>query len=163
MAKLEQYQVDKTGGLSFYSDLDQDGYSEKIVSFEDMLGRSAIRVTTYDDKIVDQWAFEGKLPPRNHNLSVFTGDFNQDGLEELFSLYRSGDSVFLDIITPMDPRVFEKRKIFIDRIGDHAEKADYSVQFERLMDMNGDEKKSSYSISMPASSCSPVNYICTTS
>ena len=79
-----------------YHDFDKDGISEWVTGFNDHgTNGSKLYVRNLSGNFIDQCnyseatRFDSRLP-----LLVF-GDYNTDGLEEVFAFTRKGDSLFL--------------------------------------------------------------------
>jgi len=138
---IEQFRLDKTGGVSFYDDLDSDGHSEYLISYPNGIGEHSVKLTTYDGRLIDTWNFYKLYPPRNSDCPIFSGDYNNDGFKEVYAISWKGDSIFLDIITPMDTEGLQRRNIFIDKIGSYNDKPDFRIKFEQLYDFDHDGLK----------------------
>lgn len=102
----------------FYSDLDNDGSSEMIsVDIED---NERTKIIVYkDNKVVDQHNI--RYQPTNLN-SILFDDYNLDNYLEMYVFTVSEDSIFLNIIDPLNSR----KIILSDRFIDTWKKASYS-------------------------------------
>ena len=79
--KIELLKKEKNASLRFnqYCDLNNDGYSEEIVITKSYKSRTNILVSE-KGKVINQWNFTGNLSMPK----LFFGDFNNDGLKEIF-------------------------------------------------------------------------------
>jgi hypothetical protein len=92
---------------SFYSyaDLNGDNVSEKI-RFVYMKRRNQSGIVVYENnRILDQWNFEGKIYLKD--VGFFVGDYNLNGYKEitLFTYYK--DSIYLHMIEPFSEKKFQ--------------------------------------------------------
>lgn len=87
----------------FHFDLDNNGYSEQIRSFYSSDKKHAIQIFKNDGGIIDQWNFDG-MPPINHKKGdrLVTGDYDKDGLSEIYVFCKLGDTIMLNCIEPGD-------------------------------------------------------------
>ncbi|MCF8229657.1 MAG: histidine kinase [Bacteroidales bacterium] len=134
----EKFKVEKTGGMSYFDDLDSDGESEYIITFENIVNELSLKVMSKDNYTVNQWNVGRPGPLRKHISPIFTGDYNKDGYKEIFAMSCEKDSIFLDIISPLKKAGLERRNIFIDTIAPFYDHTDASVSIERLFDINRD-------------------------
>jgi histidine kinase len=136
---LEKFEVDKEGGISFYQDMDADGYSEYVTSYKNHIGKHAVKLMSHNGKLVNQWNMRGEIPPRGDR--IFTGDYDGNGFKELYLIVQREDSLFLNIFEPLNKSGFDKRDIFIDVIGHYSEKMDYAPHLGQLFDIDRDGVK----------------------
>lgn len=135
----DTYSFEKQNGISFYDDLDGDGFSEYIMSYVNINDQHAVKVSSHEGKIIEQFNFFKSRPKTLGNeFPVFTGDYNSDGLKEIFAISFKHDSIFLDIISPMAKPLFQRSGIFIDTIASFNQTYDFTCGFEQLFDMNRD-------------------------
>lgn len=94
----------------YFSDLDNDGNSEKI-SFDIGDSKKTKIIVSRDDKVLKQ--YDLRFQPIFNN-SVLIGDYNSDGVKEVFVFTVSEDSVFLNIIEPIRSESIILSDRFID-------------------------------------------------
>lgn len=117
-------------------DLDHDGYSEKIYSFE-WYGTHSLQVYTHDGGMVDQW--NTHWPMLENSERIACGDYDQDGVDEVYTFFLRSDSVFIYCFEPMDTvsPLFIQDK-FVCALTRQYNEPDASVRWCCLEDMNGD-------------------------
>jgi hypothetical protein len=138
---IDVWVIEKPGGVSAFADLDGNGYSEHLISFENAIGNLALKLTRHDMRLIDQYNFTGSPLPYVHKEPLFTGDYNADGFQEIYALCWQNDSIFLDIISPLNPAGINRRGIFIDTIAPFHETRDVKVSVIDLFDFSGDGVK----------------------
>lgn len=121
--------------LDEYCDLNNDGYSEKIHLSKSYINRTSIIVYT-KGAVIDQWNFKGVFNMEN----LFYGDFNNDGLKEIFLLTLYKNKILLNCFNP-----FNGKRYIIDKpIDDFYQKkgeTTCNLVFEKLTDLNNDNIK----------------------
>lgn len=105
----------KTFGRTFYEDLNSDGVSEEIVNFQDFPQMNAIKVTTKNNVLLDQWNFSGEYD--FSSSKTFFADYNHDNLSEIFTVYPRNDSLFIGGVHPFNDESFLLKDVFLDTIG----------------------------------------------
>jgi hypothetical protein len=93
----------------FYNDLDQDGYSEKIVFEKNLIGNSCIKI--YNPGHQGQFNFSTRPMPVPTIIEF--GDINNDGVNEIFFLGEKDSAVYLNML---DYRTREIREYFVDKV-----------------------------------------------
>lgn len=78
-----------------YADLDSDGKSERILLANSINGQVGIIIYDSEDQLIDQFNFSGKFVRKSN---IYHGDYNNDGLSEIYTFTYIGDSVFLNIL-----------------------------------------------------------------
>ncbi|MFC2107158.1 sensor histidine kinase [Bacteroidota bacterium] len=131
---VSRYTVDKEKGCETYFDLDHDGNSEKIISYENNVGDHAVKIMDLDDNIFNQWNLKGKLPLRDGRMSF--GDYNNDKLSEIYAFTQLGDSILLHILEHESKN--DPKGIFIDTISNYNNVIDYTINPGFLIDINND-------------------------
>ena len=94
-------------------DLNHDGYSEKVLSFEHQ-NKYSIQVLTHDGGIVDQWNAPGTIIQSTVRLT--NGNYDSDNFDEIYTLYKRNDTLFLLCFEPMDsisPIFFKEKMVCI--------------------------------------------------
>ena len=94
--KLVKYIKDDPRKVTFYYDLDNDGYSEEIWFMEFSPNIPGVIIKT-KDKIIKQWNFKG-----NFMISqpCITGNYNNDEFKEVYVFTYSDDSIYIHGIDP---------------------------------------------------------------
>lgn len=134
----DSWLVEKPGGVSSYADLDHNGLSEHLIAFENISGKLALKLMRHDGRLIDQFNFTGNPMPHITQEIMFTGDYNGDGFHEVFALSWLNDSIFMDIISPMNPASINRRGIYIDTIASFNEPRDCKADVIGLYDYTGD-------------------------
>ena len=118
-----------------YCDLDNDSYSEKIHLDKSYINRTSIIVYT-KGAVIDQWNFKGVFNMQN----LFYGDYNNDGMKEIFLLTLYKNKILLNCFNP-----FNGERYVIDKPVDdfYPKKGEIicGVIFEKLIDLNNDNIK----------------------
>ena len=126
--------------LKVYSyDLDHDGFSEQVFSYE-YEGKHSLQVITWDGGIVDQWNTCGIIAGGGERLVC--GDYDKDGFDEIYTFFQRSDTIMLYCFEPMDSinplRLDNKMVCTLSR--QYAE-PDYSILNILFQDINGDGKE----------------------
>lgn len=122
--RIDHKILDEDRVVSFH-DIDKDGYSEKIIYYDNDKNINHLIVET-KGKIIDQWNFRGQL--RGGNFFHYC-DYDQDGIDEIFVLTYSNDSIFITGIKPFQPDPPKFFEIFVDRFGSRNGVIDFGSQF----------------------------------
>lgn len=138
LEQTDQWQVEKTGGLSFYTDLDGDGVSEYLIEFVNRAGRKAVKVVDQKGMLIDQYNFYGEELPNQTNPAVFAADYDRNGFQELYAFSFLNDSIFLEFVSPLDPKGVQRERLFLDTIAHYSVEADFLARLEAAYDMNKD-------------------------
>ena len=118
-----------------YLDINNDGRSERILLSMPGLERTSLLV--YDDRynIIDQVNLSGRFVKRS---DIFSGDYNMDGISELFVFTYLGDSLFLNVIDAYNLQYPIKAIRYIDGCKTLDGEAEYMISGIVLQDRNGD-------------------------
>lgn len=137
---VEQWNVDyeKGGADLYFYDFDQDGTSERCYIHSNSLGNTGIKITRDDHSLIDQWNFNGKLIIKS--VSVFFGDYDNNGLAEVYLFSLKDDSLFLNAIEPTGCGLLLKNN-FITTINKVKGKLDFSVGYAKLIDLDNNGYK----------------------
>ena len=100
--------------IQTYTDLDNDGYAERISHFSNVVNNCALKITTQKDVLLGQWNFNGTLTRGSSNLLIF--DYDNNGKKEVFTIYNRADSVFIGGLNPANDSANIFEDIFIDKI-----------------------------------------------
>lgn len=112
-----------------FKDLNNNGETELIRSFTNPAGEHAIWIETIDGIVINQWNFRGKIPQTN--IRFFFGDYDQNGMQEIYLFTYIEDSVFLHYFEPFGQQKTKRRNIFIDKIPPGIDAVEfYTVQPE---------------------------------
>jgi two-component sensor histidine kinase len=128
--------VIKKDGISYFHDIDNDGYSEEILSFTDTKGNASIQIYKQQGKISDLIDFNGGLPFRG--VRLIAGDFDKDQDQEIYNFYVRHDSLFLS------GTEFSKQKVrfindrFITFLGNDLGVIDCNIYQTGLYDLDND-------------------------
>ncbi|MBM3437022.1 MAG: hypothetical protein FJY07_12495, partial [Bacteroidetes bacterium] len=139
LPRVEKYKVElvkksiatKIDAYTTFFDLDNDGYSEKIVLFNSQRDEAAIKVLDTADVIVKWLDYHGTIYP----AQPLTGDADHNGMPEIYFISYSQDSLFLNITFPDSDMVFIQKQKFIDQIHLDGKMDDYRVNLHPLYDL----------------------------
>lgn len=101
-------------GMSDYiylSDLDGDSISERIIVRKNSQNKASYLIHNANDKVIDQFNFDSFFS--NRRLVVGVLDLDKDGYRELYNLTYRKDSIFLNVLEPLQKNGFNK-EIFVD-------------------------------------------------
>lgn len=132
------FQRDFVNSQIVFHDINNDGISEQIISYE-LAGRHSIQVLTLDGGTIDQWNTLG-IPLLGKRLTV--GDFDKDGFKEIYTFYQKNDSVFLFSFEPLDsisPRQINSK--LVSTLTKKYNEPDPQIVDIKLQDINGDQKE----------------------
>lgn len=117
-------------------DLDGDGYSEIVDSYE-YVGKHSLQVLTHDGGIVDQWNLMGNMPKSQNRFTV--GDYDKDGMSEIYTFSDLNDTLYLYCIEPLDTiaPIWINNKPLI-HLTNKYNKPDYLFTHMEVGDMNVD-------------------------
>ncbi|HSH50442.1 MAG TPA: hypothetical protein VK982_01830 [Bacteroidales bacterium] len=107
----------------YFCDIDRDGNSERIDynSYKDLFNPT-LSLFDADSSLISYWSFFD-FPAKNS--SIFFGDYNQNGIKEIFLFAQDQDSIFLYIINPNDDKRFLVERRFITTL--QNKKSDYRI------------------------------------
>jgi two-component sensor histidine kinase len=131
--------AEKEDGILYFYDLDNDGYSEEIISFTNTRDNAAIKITDRKGSIIYTNEYHGNLPFSGTRLII--GDHDGNGIPEIFAFYVRSDSLFLKGVE------FDKKKSiliperFITYVGNREGDLDFSISDIGMQDMNADGNK----------------------
>lgn len=134
--KVKQGNTQFQGEIINYSDLDADGNSDKIISFLSRQGFHCLQLYDHEGGLIDQWNLEGVLPGEKDRL--ITGDFDNDGLKDVFAFSQSNDSIFLYGFRPREKEPFFINHRFISALNSNRGTPEYAMFEMNLQDMNKD-------------------------
>lgn len=120
---FQQYEVNltehdnlKPNAYVHYFDINNDGVVERISEFDtDIVGSAALYIER-EGSLIDQYNFSGVFPKRN-DYSIKFGDYNSNGVYELYFVTRRADSAFLNIFSLNEnDKVTIKKEVFLDEL-----------------------------------------------
>ncbi len=80
-----------------YHDFDHDGFSEMAaLKYQKNIDEAALKIYAYNGGLIDQWTFAERWLPH----SMFFGDYDHDGHDEVYVFTKNRDSLFLYVINP---------------------------------------------------------------
>jgi len=123
--------------LTIYDDLDNDGTSDLIFTYNNFVGTAAIGVYFYPKGNVEEWDLYGKFEFKGINY-IFTGDFNYDEKKEIYAFTLSHDTVYLNCIwdfSKLKPGISD---IFVSTVGQVNGKSDPCIISPQMDDQDGD-------------------------
>lgn len=127
--------VDKPGGYEYYADLNGDGYSERIVLFNNTKGKASVKILDLKDFILDHFYFSGVII--QNPGSLITGVFDSSGRVGIFLMTRSNDSILLHGVVPSGKRELF-RDMLITTLAEENGQKDFSATSAYLIDLDRD-------------------------
>jgi len=130
----------KNDGKIYFCDINNDGNSERV-DFYTYKGffNPSISLVHSDSSVIGFWSF---FDTPAKNSSLFFGDYNQNGVKEIFTFTQYKDSVFLYIINPQVDKHYLVERRFIETLPD--KQADYQILPIGLLSSNEDSVKEFY-------------------
>ncbi len=136
---VDQSQLSHNGEV-YYCDLDNDNNSEKLNFFQyNKIFNPTLYIYNADNTFHSLWNIFDK-PAENSNL--FFGDYNQNGVKEIFLFTQHIDSVFLYIIDPLSDKKYHVKRRFIMTL--ENESHEYCLYSVGLLNFNEDLFKDFY-------------------
>lgn len=139
-----KYVLEKAGSMNYpertriiYSDLDDDGWSEKIVIFN-RFNSSGITLYNKDNTIIDQWNVSGTLDFTVRSALCLTADCDGNGKKEIYFFTLSGDSIMLNSLNDTFSPELSFSNRFIATTGKGINKPDPYIIEAEPDDLNGD-------------------------
>ncbi len=118
-----------------YCDLDNDGNSEKL-EFSNPKGRAATILIRKNNKILEQWNFQGDYINGDF-YSLF--DYNNDNNIDISLITFKNDSIFIHLISPFNKENREPfENLFICSSFKYDEKMDVNATVIKTTDINND-------------------------
>lgn len=124
----------KSNSIVTWHDLDSDGYSEKIILFDDANGDATLKLETAESGLAGWHPFKGKY----FNDAPLVADFNHDTLCEVYFLSTLNDSLFLNVLDPVAETGFIGSSVFLTRVGFVNDKKDFVARYQYVCDLQGD-------------------------
>ncbi|MGC9374818.1 MAG: response regulator [Bacteroidales bacterium] len=113
---LQHFEISHTSDLNpgdeiYFCDIDDDGNSESINFYAStVFFNPTLSIYNSDSSLMAYWNFFD-FPVKNSRL--FFGDYNQNGIKEIFLFTQDQDSVFIYIVNPKDDKRFLVKRRFI--------------------------------------------------
>ena len=102
---FKEVKVEKNWVVTF-RDLNKDGRSEKLIFISDTLGFSSLLI--YDGDVVHgQWRLKGKF---SKGVFYSCGDYDKNGIEEIYIFTTSNDSLFLNVIESYTSKIITSNR-----------------------------------------------------
>jgi len=128
--------VHKNDGITYLYDIDNDGFSEELLTFTDTKGHASVQIYKQDGKIKELIDFNGGLPFRGPRL--IAGDYNKDKTHEIYCFYVRNDSLFFSGLSfGLKTEKFISDR-FITFLGNELNVIDCSLNIYGLHDLNND-------------------------
>ncbi len=119
-----------------WDDFNGDGISDYCDVYLWKEGFYSIPFRTLEGEVSQQFNLQGK-PGKYITQAVFSGDHDNNGLAELYTLLHRKDSLFLNIIEPYGKGHFVKRR-FISKVYEGKAGYDFDINGSVLCDVNKD-------------------------
>lgn len=123
--------------LVYYLDLDNDGLSEKVL-IKDYQAAPVVEIYNNDGAFINSWTQSGKRVCR---FQFMYGDYDQNGLLELYVLTEENDSIVINWLEPFKNDDWRPSKMFVCSINKVMDGCDYTPVRGELADLNNDGKK----------------------
>jgi len=131
--------IEKNTLALLYDDLDGNGYSDRIIASDYAYDKDIASLFIYlnPSKHFQEWDFSGSFDFW-YSCYLFTGDYNSDGMKEVYVFTLSNDSVHLCIVSDFTNKnpVYERR--FITTYVPWNNKPDLTIDCSRMHDMDRD-------------------------
>ncbi len=112
---VEKTTINNNGKIA-YSDINCDGFSEKLNYYSyDRIFNPTLYVYDSEEKFIDLWNF---VEPPVQTSEIYTGDYNEDSLKEVFVFTASKDSIFLNIVSTSKENKLSGSCKFISKLKD---------------------------------------------
>ncbi|MCF8232528.1 MAG: histidine kinase [Bacteroidales bacterium] len=115
-----------------FSDLDNDGFSERISLSTVNNDYSYVNFYNHQEALSQVWNLKGKI----NNKSLAVGDYNNDGKKEVYLITMQNDSLFLNCYHYFQKKEEIVEKKFITEIPKHYNKPDWDISDPQLIDLN---------------------------
>lgn len=138
---LDSFGVGSKGINPFYHDLNNDGVSEEVSYFpEPEADFYVVQIFDLDGGIFNQWNFHSHSLDRI--VKPIIGDFDNDGYSEIIIFTSKFDSIFMNVIEPLDSvNPVNLRKKLVSTMDLRDGKIDFTIQTYTFHDFNSDKKQ----------------------
>jgi hypothetical protein len=124
---------------TYFEDLNGDLKSEKILYYENVLGKASFEIHDADGYLIDQWNFTSSHASKNWELWFF--DANNNGFKEIYMITKRNDSVLLNIEEPFSKDPFSKKDILIEELKNTDEEIFFSTFIYGVSDSDNNRSK----------------------
>jgi hypothetical protein len=125
---------DKPDSFETYCDINKDGFSEKIILFNNQKGDAAIKVVDQSGALLGWYDFTGKI----YKDTPACGDYDHDGYPEIYFISDQEDSVFLNILCPGMNTIYTTKQRFVTLLHIRDRNEDYSAGTWQFCDLQLD-------------------------
>ncbi|MBM3436512.1 MAG: hypothetical protein FJY07_09900 [Bacteroidetes bacterium] len=136
---IESGSSGRTAGVNevvYYHDLDNSGYSEKILSFFSSDSLHAIQFFDSAGEFIEQWNIHGKIPGSDGRLHF--ADLNHDGISEITAFALKDDTLILSCFNPFAQNEYIIHERRIAGIPNNNQETDFELSDVTAADMNKD-------------------------
>lgn len=123
------------GKTTTFFDLDSDGLAEKISLSTSTSRQLGIVVFDHNNGLIDQYNLLGDMVKHSN---IFKGDFDRDGLHEMYVFTYSGDSLFLNVVDIYSEEGYLIRRKYIEGCKSLHGEAQYAITGAVFQDSNND-------------------------
>ncbi|MCX6246158.1 MAG: histidine kinase [Bacteroidetes bacterium] len=124
----------------FWDDLENDGTSDKIFTYDNNVGTAALTVNLCPSGGTVEWDLRGKFS-FNRDEYVFTGDYDNNRRKEIYVFTLSHDTIYLHAVADFkNPKPWIRNR-FISTVGLVDGKSDPEIMSAQMDDLNGDGYK----------------------
>lgn len=139
---IEKYKIelvrkgvcDKPESFVIFSDLDGDGFGEKVMLFNNQKGEAAVKVLNQSNVLIGWWDFKGSI----YKDAPKPGDYNHDGKPEIYFISNHHDSLFLNILCPTSNKNHISKQRFITLTHIENRENDYTAGNWQFCDLQMD-------------------------
>jgi len=124
---------------TYFEDLNGDLKSEKILYYENVLGKASFEIHDALGYLIDQWNFTSSHASKNWELWFF--DANNNGFKEIYMITKRNDSVLLNIEEPFSKDPFSKKDILIEELKNTDEEIFFSTFIYGVSDSDNNRSK----------------------
>jgi len=129
----------REGIKSYYVDLDNDGFSEKIDVNSIWENQTALFIYS-KGHLIDQWNFDGI---QKETGKIYWHDIDNDNKKEIFALTLRGDSIVVNCFDPLNKKILIKDKL-VSFYSKFNNTIDYAIIPCGFYDFNNDNYKEFY-------------------
>lgn len=120
-----------------FTDMDHDGYSERIHTFYNLAGNIGI-IIRIEGLADEQWNFKGTY--QYNSPRFITGDYDNDGKDEVYLFTLVEDSVILQALRIAGHIEHFIKDRFIAKLGKNLKNPDFVILQGEVVEMTGDGK-----------------------
>ena len=140
LLSLERYSLLNDNEYVIYEDITKSGSSERIY-LRDRGETTMVVIYSSEGIVYDQWNLYGGLSFLRKRCMFISGDYNDNGNNELFFFTLSNDSVFLHAIERLDDPKLMINSRFIVKAGPGLVNPDPYIISAEMDDLNSDGQK----------------------